>query len=145
LVKIGGHRDKKDEEGTVGFSFRVNTDPQDDQGGLHVADGITSDRGLEGNIRRLPIGKINIAGFKDIAHAVYQPAVGESFAFNGYQNAAVLESAKMRDEGAHFFTAKEKEDIKAHFVGNWECLYCSQLIGSKMATVQHERQCPYKP
>ena len=141
-VDVGGHRDKRDEDGTSGFSYRVNTQPGDEKGGLHVADGITSDKKLEGNIERLPIGKINIADFKNTAHAVFQPEVGESVAFNGYQNAAVLESAKMMDEGAHIFTAKEKEDWITDFHGTWECMFCKQIIGTKQQAAQHERHCP---
>lgn len=141
--EVLGHIDDLDSPEAKGFSFRINTHAEG-EGGLHVADGLTANPGaLQGNIQRLPIGKINIAAFKDIPHAVYKPAEGESYAFNGYQKEAVLKSAKMMEEGAYIFSVDEKDKFKDWFDRTWVCEYCGKE-GRKAEVRGCERACRKK-
>jgi hypothetical protein len=110
-LEVIWHIDNTDKEGTMGMSYRVN-EVNENKGGLHVGDTLQSD---PGNIQRLPIGQINMAPFVKIPHTVFKPEYGTSYAFNGYQNEAVLESAHMVERGAKLFKPAEKYAFKAQF------------------------------
>ena len=56
-----------------------------------------------------------MAPFVKTPHKVFKPENGISYAFNGYQNEAVLESAHMVERGAKLFKKAEKDAFNAQF------------------------------